>query len=174
VILETVERVATWLGHATHGVNALLPGVPRIGADAEPPAVAAILNERQHGNAARGHLPADQLTPALLVSFAEDASYDLALEQSVADVQLLVVGIAYAIRDVDSEEAVRHGYYTMVAVRRSLRRLFVTGVAADRTVGTVTLVQPVSLRQSPAWTPIEDVVVTSALLAGYFVRDTAP
>jgi hypothetical protein len=174
MIAETVDCVAVWLANAQYGVNALLPGVPLLGTDPQPANVAAILQERTNGSAARGQLPADQATPVLLVGMHMEADYVVPFDTQVRDALSVQVSIEYAERSAASEAAVRDGLYTMVAVLRSLYRLWKNGTSADRSRGTVNLVHPVSLRQHNPWTPIGDAVVTHACIVGYRVRDTAP
>lgn len=174
MIVETLDIVGTWLGHVTHGVNALLPSVPRLGGHAAPPALASIGLEVTSGLVALDQFPNDLTTPALYVAQAEDATYGLEFEQQVWDAESIGIGIAYLTREGDTARAVRDALYSLVAVRESLRRLWTVGVQADRTRGTVALVQPIYLRQSPIFAPLEDRPAAAALTAGYWVRDVSP
>lgn len=173
MILHVVERVATWLGNGTYGVNALLPGVPRISPDTQPPNV-TILDERQHGAAARGQFKRDQTFPVLMVRVPDDVELRPALDFAVRDAPNLSVLIAYATKNQDSAAAARDTYYTMTALERSLQRLWVNGAQSDRTQGTVSLVMPAALRQVKLYAPLVDTVETTAILATYYVRDTSP
>jgi hypothetical protein len=177
MILEAVDCISTWLQHPTYGVNALLPSVPRLGTDPAPAAVAAVLDERTSGRAARGELPQDQATPVLLVGAHAEAQYVVPFDVGVRDATI-EIDIAYAQRSALSEQADRDGRYTMVAVLQSLYRLWKYGGPSDRTRGSVSLVVPVSLRQVAPWTPagplLGDATITHALIAGYRVRETSP
>jgi hypothetical protein len=173
VILHVVERVATWLANGTYGVNALLPGVPRIGADAQPPNV-AILDERQHGPAARGQFKRDQSFPVVMVRVPDDVELRPVLDFAVRDAPNLSVLIAYGTKNQDSAAAARDTYYTMTAIERSLQRLWTQGAQSDRTQGTISLVMPQAMRQIKIYAPLVDTVETTAILATYYVRDTSP
>jgi hypothetical protein len=174
MILQAVERVATWLANGTAGVNALLPSVPRIGADAQPANV-TILDERQHPSATRGQFKRDQTFPVLLVQLAQDVEFDMRLEQAVRDAPALPIAISYAVKNQDSAVAGRSSYYTMVAVEQSLKRLFYgTGTQADRTQGAVSLVTLVGLRHVKIFAVLGDAMETTAIIASFYVRDASP
>lgn len=175
MILQTIERVATWLGNGTYGVNPLLPGVPRLGTDPVPPAVVAILDERQHQSAARGQVSRDQQYPVLLVMLAEDVEFDIRLEQGVRDAPSLPLVIAYAVQESASNVGSQAAFYTMVAVEQSLRQLFYGGgTAADRASGAVRLVRPAGLHHVKLNAPLGDLLLVTAIRAAYYVRDTSP
>jgi len=173
VILQTIERIATWLGNGSYGVNALLPSVPRISPDTQPANV-AILDERQHGSATRGQFKRDQTFPVLVVQLAQDIEFDTRLEQAVRDAPSLPIMISYAVKNADSAAAGRSTYYTLVAVEQSLRRLFTNGTQSDRTQGSVSLVKVVGIRQVKLFTPLGDAMETAAIIASYYVRDASP
>lgn len=173
MILQAVERIATWLGNGTHGVNALLPSVPRIGADTQPANV-TILDERQHPSAARHQFKRDQTFPVLVVQLAEDSAMDVSLEAGVRDAPDVAIAISYAIAKKATDDGARSSYYTMVAVEQSLKRLWTNGAASDRTQGAVSLVIANGLRHLKLFTQVGDVMITTGIIARYFVRDAAP
>ncbi len=172
MIIETEDIVAVWLGDATNGVNALLPGIALLSGDTQPGNV-TVLSERSSGNAAREELPQDQATPVLIVGAHTDATYVEPFDAGTLDADI-EVDIQYAIRNVLTEGAMRDGLYTIRAVVRSLRKLWSVGTLANRQRGTVNLVHRTHVKQIKPWTPIGDVTVTHGIQAGYRVRDTSP
>lgn len=172
MILQTIERVATWLANGTNGVNAILPNVPRIGSDTQPANV-TILDERQHGAAARGQFKRDQSFPVLEIQLEQDIDFNPAVDFAVRDAHVPIL-IAYATKNQDSAAAARDSYYTLVAVERSLKLLWTAGLASDRTQGTISLVYPVSVKHKSLYTPLVDTLETAGIVATYYVRDSAP
>lgn len=174
MILQTVERVATWLGNATYGVNALLPGVARISPDTQPPNV-TIFDARQHGPATRGQFERDATFPVLLVKLFADVAFRPDLEvggpRDAPEVQILV---SYGTRNSDSAAGARDSLYTMVAVEKSLRALWQNGASSDRTQGAVSLIRPVTMRHVDLYAPLGDGFESTGIVVGYYVRDSAP
>jgi len=173
VILHLIERVATWLGNGTYGVNAQLATLPRIGADTQPANV-TILDERQHGSAVRGQFKRDQTFPVLVVRVPDEFELDLVINFAVRDAPLLPVLIAYATKNQDSAAAARDSLYTMQALEKSLHALWTNGAQADREQGSVRIVMPKGLRHKNLYTPLGDTMETTGIIASYYVRDSSP
>lgn len=173
MILQTIERVATWLGNGTYGVNALLAGVPRIGSDTLPANV-TILDERQHQSATRGQFKRDQTFPVLVVRVPDEFALDEMINYAVRDAPVIPVQISYATKNQDTAAGARDGFYTMHALEKCLHALWTNGVQADRTQGPISLVMPKGLRHISLYTPLGDTMETTGIIASYYVRDTSP
>lgn len=179
---EAIDLVATWLADGTHGVNALLPSVPRKAGDAEPPPIASILASTRSGMAARGNIPSKAaLYPALVVAQDGRAELDLANWPTTWDCPSFPIGILYLAREVESDVGVRDANYTIRAILRSLYRLIGPDVAAAVTarnnvygnssiavsyMGGVELIDTVS--------EIDDGVILGGVKVKLRVRDNSP
>jgi hypothetical protein len=128
MLLYATDLLATWLADAVHGVNALRTTVPRMGADTVPPAVSIVTMYRDADAArvlapvAAASLPCLQLTggnqpPMRRTPGAQPYPADLMVE----------VGIRYRPSPaLAPDRALRDAEYTMIALERSITRLFTT------------------------------------------------
>ena len=166
---------AEWAGHGTYGINALLPGIPRLTGVAVPPDV-TVLSELTSQAAALDQVPESGL-PVVMV-----ASYVSPLEQTVpaiapfppdGEVQVL---FRYAARRQSTPQGVRDEGITLRAIWKCIPKLFLTpeGEALRQSVVTATSVQIlnlVSMRELTVTTRQDDTTITGAVLAALRVRD---
>lgn len=128
--LYASHLLATWLADATNGVNAALAAVPRLPGDAQPPDVtisqAVRDKETTLGKAPLTGLPALQIMPAQRPMQRMSPS----VRPYPSDVSLTVTMRYCAEKQLDAAEALRDTEYTMLAVERSITRLFSDRVAA--------------------------------------------
>lgn len=118
--------LTTWLGHATHGINALRSSVPRIGSDPAPPAVTITQGFRDSDSALikvpenrttawvqiiTGLRPMERMRPGV-APYPDDARLSL--------------GIRYIpVANIAPDAMLRDAAYTMTAIERSLTRLYI-------------------------------------------------
>lgn len=175
MILESVRILTEWLGHATYGVNALLPTVPREGTVAAPAAV-TIMDSTRDARITRGHLPPLTGTenPALLVSAADETITLVApaVRPMPADAAVTML-VRYCTSDLDTARAECAASITLRAVARSLAQLFVTAAGESARVrSSVQLVGLTDLRLATLYEATDDTIVTGGVLATLRVRDT--
>lgn len=171
--ITTMRIIGDWLNHATYGVSALLPAVPRETPDTRPEAV-CVLTAADDQGAALDQVPKESpQLPALVVTL-----YPSPMEQSIPanrpwppDVQVDVL-IRYASRDALTDRGVRDESITMRAVWRSLGQIMVTerGMTA-RTRNQVQLLGIESMRGLTLDRPYQDAIMTGAVLVTVRVRD---
>lgn len=175
---EALRMHAAWLNHPQHGVNALLPSVPRYlgtdGLEESPPtpALALITDETQHPAVANGLLPA-QLPALALTLDVGDAAADQQV-QDVGDGEFGLI-LRYAVRTADAAVGTRWAGYSMRAVVWSLRRLYqemVPEALAAREIHGIQLVQAGRILWEPRFQPVGDAHVSGALKVTLTYRDT--
>jgi len=177
VILESVRIISDWLQDATYGVNAKLAGVPLDGSDTVPPDIVTFLEETTSGVVARGRLPEDEaLLPCLAVlqRGAVELPATVGTSHQEGDVP---IAIWYGARDKDSEDGRKDAYYTMRAVRRSLRELFkddATPKAARSDRSGISLSPSGTVSLQPVFTLEGDTSVSAALELTVKARDSSP
>lgn len=172
--LEVCRSVADWLAHATNGINAELPNVPRDVGDTQPPNLAAVLDETRSTILALKRIPDEQATPFVFVWQLTDAELD-AVTQSSQHATAFGVGITYMDRDSNAAAAIRDGFYVMRAARRSLNRLHENANVASRTRNNVVIRNGnVRMRLVRPSGEIEGAIMTAGLAVTYNVRDNLP
>jgi hypothetical protein len=125
--------VTAWLGHESHGVNALLPSVPRLKLDGdedpEPPAV-EIFNDVDFTvmDSAAGIIKPPTVPSLVVVSDGMMRDDEVAQPKKVGHEVPWDVGVGY-YADGYREEGIVAGNYTLRAVLQSLVRFH--GVRAD-------------------------------------------
>lgn len=176
MILESLRMVNDWLQDATFGVNAKLPGIPLDGSDTVPPDVVSFLEETSNALVARGRLPEDAtLLPCLAVLQRGPLDIPAHVNTTYQDGEI-ILAIWYGARDVDSDDGRQDAYYTMRAVRRSLRELFKDDATpkAARTRGNVSLLPSGLISLPSAFTIEGDTMVSASLELTVKARDTDP
>lgn len=173
VILEPLRIVTDWLGDATYGVNAKLAVVPRDAGDPLPPSVQLIADETRSGPVARDRIPTPPAPgPVLTIACLDESNWNTELEDKHWDCEIFPIEIRYADLDkVISQDGTRNAFYTLRAVRLSLKDLMLDpGVAARKRNG-VELVNTTDLmRFRPAMKVLEDKVVVAGMSVGFGVR----
>ena len=172
MLVESVTVVASWLDHATYGVNALRSSVPRYGSDVAPPTVRVIQMFRDE-EAALGKAPIGDL-PALEVGLQGEmmAAMGPAVrpfpEDSTIDVTIRYI----ADRTTDTALAMRHSAYTMRIVRRSLPLLMLTvdGNTA-RVVNNSQVLGVSNIRTVALYGSDNDTVTTGGVIVTLQMRD---
>jgi hypothetical protein len=167
-MLEVCRIVAAWLEDVTTGVNALLPSVPRNGADTQPANV-TVFDEATDALVAAGRLP--DTFPALVVHvtavrWAEEQQVAGPVRDGEADVL-----IRYQVQDVETAAAQADSSYTLRAVERCLRR---NAFNVQTTMNGVTVYQMIRLERARIDGQMEDTIVTAGVLATFRLRDGAP
>ncbi len=114
-----------WLNHATHGVNALLPLVPRIGTDPAPP-VTAFANGFRASDAAQVKAPEASGAMLQVLSGLRASSRRNPGVQPGTDMQTWYAFRYIAAKTADVPLALRQTSYTMTALDLSVIRLFTT------------------------------------------------
>lgn len=165
MIVETVQRYATWLQDAELGVNALLPTVPLPSGATVPPAV-TVYDETRTGWVARGTLDRGILAGvrALTINLAAEVVPFAANGEDSAGPQLIPLLIRYAAVGALSEELVRDAWLTLRCVQRALAGRFDGDVTAE-THGGVTHFPPAGFRHVPDINPQGDGLYVGGLVA---------
>lgn len=172
--LEVCRSVADWLADATKGINAELLNVPRDVGDAQPPNLAAVLDETRSAILALKRIPDEQATPFVFVYQLEDATLEPE-GQSKQDAGAFTVTAIYVDRDSNAAAAVRDGAYVMRAVRRSWNRLNWNANVASRTRNNVIARNGnLRMRLVRPRVDLEGAVVTLGMAVTYDVRDNDP
>lgn len=175
---EALRMHTAWLTHPQHGVNALLPSVPKYlgtdGLEESPvvPPLALITDETVHPAVAYGLLPA-QLPALALTLDIGDATED----QQVSDMGdgTFDVILRYAVREADAAVGTRWAGYSMRAVIWSLRRLYqemIPAALAAREINGIQLVRAGPIAWQPRFQPVEHAHVSGALRVTVTYRDT--
>lgn len=177
----TVDRVAAWLQHATHGVAALLPTVPLLPDQRTPPALASVLTSNTDEGAALGMVADGTPLPALVVS-PNDEPVTMATPATLTGPRdyLVSVLVRYVTRTGDPDTAVAPDAAvaeldtdaTQRAVVRSLIRLCRYGAEADRVAAGVAVWALDSVNITALWEADGDVAVTGGVVARFRVRDS--
>lgn len=188
--LEAVRIVADWLLHATKGVNAYIPSVPKDAADPAVPLLSAwtdpvtaqvqalaVFDETRHAWAAN-RLADPPATPCLSVLsqgrllVEGEPTPDGQIRRTTTGVQ---VAIRYLTADADLARAVANGDYVLRAVQRSLRELSKNAEEASRKRNGVMLVlfeDPMELY--PIVEAVGETYVAGALVVNCKMRDYNP
>lgn len=138
--IETLRIVGDWLARDDYGVNAYLTQVPRDAGDPVPPQIAswqgeqlAVFDATRHvWVAERQDAPA---VPSLyvigedVISLTGEASPDGQVRRTVTPI---IVTVRYLTARSDTVAALRDGEYTLRAVVRSLKELFLNANDAAR------------------------------------------
>jgi hypothetical protein len=124
----------SWMSDATHGVNAVLPTVPRLPGDAAPPAVTIVQamrdSESGQAQAPLTGLPALQIMPVQRPSQRTSPS----VQPYPADM-LVTITIRYiAANSTQTDRMLRETEYTMLALDTVLARLFRGQLTAAQTL----------------------------------------
>lgn len=173
MIVEACRLVTDWLTDATNGVNALLASTPLDGADSTPAAFAAgtILDATRDGNVARGRLPA--VLPGLAIVPLPIDGMDPHV--SVADAEFdLELAIRLGFSKAATEQGVRDTSYYLRTIVRSMRRFNGNSDPTKRVRNLIYLESCTSMRAVQLFEPIEDAVITGAVVLKYHGRDNAP
>jgi hypothetical protein len=172
---EVIRMVADALAHATIGVNAKLPGVPRDAGDPQPPLVTIADATRARWVARRAVVSGTRaVLPALAVSIYRPAEVDGEIETTDRDGTFDVM-VEHIVENADSELATQHGGYVMRAVLCTLDWFHKNENVDMRTRNGVVLSVCTRRFIQPVWAPWESgPVVTTALIATYQVRDLTP
>jgi hypothetical protein len=125
MLLYATTLLASWFAHPTHGVNALQASVPRVGSDPVPPPITLVTQYRDAETARQlaplTGLPVLQLTGGNQPPFRRNPS----VQPNPTDL-MVEVGLRYRARaDIAPDQALREAEYTMLAMERSITRLFV-------------------------------------------------
>lgn len=137
---DAIRQLAADLGHATLGVNALLPSLPLTAGDATPPNV-TIVNAADTSWVTRGIIDRSKVGdgPLLLVSAFPDAQATVIKEGSeTPETAAVMLAVRYATRETDSAVVTNQGWQTIRAAMRSiiLQRTAQRSVARNRvTIG---------------------------------------
>lgn len=138
--LEILRMIADELRDPTHGVNALLPTVPRDAADPQPPLLKNVYDETRTGWLARGELPEELRVvaenPFLVVTMLGDLDVGGRSRPSEHAGGLVRatfrVTVQYVTHEALTELGEQDGLYTGRAVRSVLQTLFGPSRAAAR------------------------------------------
>lgn len=128
--VEATRLITAWLNHPQHGVNALLPGVPKeyVGGEEEDddPKPVDIYNDVDFDDAVdESVLGINPPTlPALVVVFdVSPKGIDVDEVEKTSHIYTMVGAVAYYSEDgINRMQARREGGYTLRAVGRSLKR----------------------------------------------------
>lgn len=173
--LETVRIVADWLTHATLGVNAQLPNVPRDEGDPEPPELEAIYDVTRHNHVVLRDDPPRQ--PCLYLT--TERGIVLAGEEMSGTHRETVEPFAVVVRylrvgGVDLAQAVQDGDYTLRAMMRSVMALMENANADSRIRNSVCLVELERATYVPIIEDVGNTQVTGATVLDFKIRDAAP
>jgi len=172
--LEGIRIVADWLKIADHGVNALLPSVPRDVGDGLPADV-AVLDESRTGWLARHKAPngACKDGPLLCVSVLDQATIESNPQLGVqhwTDGGLPVV-VRYFGENLDSAEGYCDAAYTLRAAKSSLLLLARHENLASRTRNLVRVVRIEGFSIAPMREEFEDVKVWGGMAVSLAMQD---
>lgn len=182
--LELLRISADWMKHATLGVNAKIPGVPRDAGDAEPPAIAAwtpdggaatiaVFNQADHDWVFEKKAP--PAVPALYIAC------EMPLEvigevfstqrRTIRDVTILIL---YITEKSDKAIALRDGEYTLRAAVRSWRELMRNDNAAARTRNNICIEITSTVQYVPVTEAVGSHRLAGALVLSVRAIDAAP
>lgn len=165
MILELVRSLTDWLNDGTNGLVAQLALIPLDGADVAP-AVGMIADETRNNMVAEQRLPS---TPGVAVNVQQipllDGEVQTITRDGVAEV-LIRIGRAAA----DTDNATRDSSYILRAAIRSLRLYN----SDTRSRNQIQIFSCTHLAIKPLWAPLDDTVVTGAVVGRWEFRDCAP
>lgn len=163
MILEVVRSLTDWLNDGSHGIVAQLATVPRDGG--EPlPTVGTIADETRSNLVAQQRLPS---TPGFAVNVQQIPMLDGEIQTIVGDgvAQILM---RYGVSNADTQYATRDTSYVLRAAILSLRRYN----ADTRSRNQIQIYSCTHLAIQPLWAPIDDVIVTGAIVGHWQFRDS--
>lgn len=162
MILEVARSLTDWFNDPTNGVVAILATLPRDGGDALP-TVGTIADQTRNTLVAEQRFPS---VPGIAVNIVQipvlDGDNNTVTGDGVADV---VVRIARS--NQDTALAIAETSYILRALLISWRRFN----SASRIRNSVQIYHCDNLAIAPAWTPIEDAIVTGGANAHLAFRD---
>lgn len=179
MLVESVVLIRKGLENPGYGVNVKLQEVPRFAEDPQPRDVAAFLDPCTSEAVYRGNLGTDR--PLCIVS--QPRSFEIEGEDHAVkvdtDVQGMEIAIAYVTENsaIKNPEGLRATYYTMRAMQRAARALFLNDNAGDREWNNVQLRDILSIQVVPQETPfegIDDLLIAGVMYLRLGVRDTEP
>jgi hypothetical protein len=165
MILEVLRLVTDWLNDQNTGLVAQLALIPYDDGDV-PPAVGTIADETRDPNVALQLLPS---SPGVAVNIQQIPQLDGEVATVSRDGMAQVL-IRVGRDSADTQHAVRDTSYILRALIRSLR-LF---NASTRSRNAIDVYSCERLAIRPVWTPIDDTIVTGAVVAHWQFRDNAP
>jgi hypothetical protein len=124
------HMLTAWMSDATHGVNAVLPTVPRLPGDSVPPAV-TIVQAMRDGESGQAQAPLTGL-PALQIMPVQRATQRMSpsVQPYPSDMQVTVTIRYIAANSTETDRMLRDTEYTMLALDTVLARLFRGQLAA--------------------------------------------
>lgn len=174
MIVEAVTIVRLWFEDPTHGVNALLPTIPRFPGHAQPPAIVTFADQTEDPAVALGDVPGPY--PAIGVHIADhDEKWMARLSDDpvVHDAGDGDVGVVarYCTTDIESPQAFLMAGYTLRAMALSLRRLMGFPGATARVANQVQLIEPRGVFFPRIYQKVGSIYTVGAVLARWGVRD---
>lgn len=176
--LNLPRMLADWCSGATHGVNALLPTVPRDTDDPVPPALGLITAEADNGTAARSQLPSTR--PCLVVSCDHTLDLDGQVQVVTADGKVKM-RFRFGVDQADSAAAVvQLGLYLRAltwSIRRFCDERFNSGNDPSRTRNAIyveSLLPEMASQIIWAADQQDTPLVTGHLIATFQARDLTP
>ncbi len=179
MLVETVVMIREGLASDVYGVNFQLQEVPRYAEDPQPRDVAGFLDPCTSEAVYRGNLGSDR--PLCIVS--QPRSFEIEGEDRAlkvdTDVQGMEIAVAYVTEDsaIKSPEGLRATYYTLRAMERALRALFLNANSGDREANNIQLRDLLSIQvvaQESPFEGIDDLIIAGALFLRMGIRDTEP
>jgi hypothetical protein len=183
--LETTRMVADWLQYGTNGfggavngtysVNALLPAVPRDSGDTQPANI-TVYDATRNGWVARMTAPNEGsgiIFPALAVFVHGGLQFDGEVGTVIRD-GTGDVAIVYVTQRQDTAAARADALYTMRAVKRSLKQFHDNAQVAFRIRNSIALRSCDTLRDGKFDDTKDGIVLSTALIATYHIRDESP
>ena len=175
-MIELLRLVSDALGHASYGINAKIPGVPRVSPDTVPPNVATVLDEFEDPELARGVLPEPSATvpyPLVAVFLAGDVDLEGETPTGRQDGQV-EIAVQYAALLADTKQGNQDAAYTSRAIRRSVRTWMDNTNATARTTNSLSLISLTAQRVSKPRHEENGKLVVLTVVNRFDVRDSAP
>lgn len=174
MIVEAVTIVRAWFEDPTHGVNALLPAIPRFPGHAAPGAILTFADQTENPEVALGGVPGPY--PAIGVHLADhDEKWMARLSDDpvVHDAGDGDVGVVarYCTDNVESADAFKVAGYTLRAMALSLRRLMGLPGAAARVANQFQLIEPRGVFFPRMYQKAGSIYTVGAVLVRWGVRD---
>jgi hypothetical protein len=168
VIVECCRVVCDWLNDPVNGVNALLPATPVDAGDSVPANLASIVDATRDFLAARGRLPANLPGIAIVPLPIENLSPHITTTDAEADVHL---AIRLGMTKTQADQGFRDSSYYLRTILRSLRRLNANFDHSKLTRNGIYLEGASEMSAIQLFDPIEDTVITGAILITYHTRE---
>lgn len=178
MFVEVVRLIRQGLENQEYGVNLQLQEVPRFSGDDRPREIAGFLDPYTHHSLARGNLGTDR--PLVIV--AKPEPHVIRGEDPTVidtDTQGMRITIAYVteLSVVNTPEGLVEAAYTMRAMARAARSLFLNANSGDREANNIQVRDLLDIDVMPSNIPfegIDDLVVAGAMILKVGVRDTEP